>query len=210
MIQVYKTPSLLKKTYPKLTWSVPKADGVCLTFDDGPHPSITPWVLAELAKRQAKATFFCVGDNIDKYPETAREIIRQGHQLANHTYHHLRGWDYSSEKYLSDVEKCSDSIQKIDSGQKWNVFRPPYGRIKKSQIKELQQLGYQLIMWSHLSWDFDRKVNIQKSIQSLQQANDGSILVFHDSEKAFPQLKQILPPLLDYFCEANIQMNTLL
>lgn len=192
----FKTPYLLKRLYPSLIWQVPGSDAIFLTFDDGPHPEATPWVLSQLANYNAKATFFCVGENIERYPHTAKAILNEGHTLANHTHHHTKGWDVSNAYYHQEVLQCEESIHAIKPGKN-HLFRPPYGRISRSQIKMLA--NYRIIMWSHLSWDFDRCLDPDKPLRRLKKAKGGSILVFHDSDKAFGNLKKILPELLLHF-----------
>ncbi|MEO9871323.1 polysaccharide deacetylase family protein [Ekhidna sp.] len=205
MIRFYRTPWIIKAFYPTLTYRIPSDNKIYLTFDDGPDPLVTRWVLDELEKYGAKATFFCLGKNIEKYPELATEIVSKEHRICNHTYSHPKGWKIHDEDYISDIVRCDNVIQKI--GERNNLFRPPYGRVKKSQIKKLNQ--YRLIIWSHLSWDFDPKLKVNRSIKKLKKAQPGSILVFHDSLRAFSNLKIILPEILNYFRTKGIQFDTI-
>lgn len=206
MIHLYKTPKLAKIIYPSLIWEKESMDTIYLTFDDGPHPEITNWVLDELEKVKAKATFFCIGDHLQKFNETAVRIISKAHRIANHTQEHLRGWDVDDDTYFESIADCGREIKRLQGSSK--LFRPPYGRIKKTQIKKLRST-YQIIMWSHLSWDFDKKLNIGKSVASLKKAKPGSIVVFHDSEKAFQNLKQLLPEVLLHWSSLNYKFETL-
>ena len=182
-----KTPRLLKALYPTLTWDFRAQKGkVFLTFDDGPIPEVTPYVLSVLAEFKIKATFFCIGDNVRKYPTVFQQIIDAGHSIGNHTFNHLNGWKTSNSEYTENTMLC-------ESHFKSQIFRPPYGRIKRSQIKSLQN-RFKIIMYDVLSGDFDTKIDAEKCYQNVvQNTSDGSIIVFHDSLKAFPNLKDALP-----------------
>jgi len=188
-----QTNFLGKILYPQLLWSLPTGKKeIFVTFDDGPHPEITPQVLNILGKFDAKATFFCVGHNVEKFPATYREIISKGHQVGNHTFNHLKGWETSDEEYFKNIKKCR---QLVDS----KLFRPPHGRIKRSQIKFLKN-EYKIVMWSVLSYDFSKKVSKEKCLQiSLKHTKAGSIIVFHDSEKAAEKMLYALPLFLEHF-----------
>ena len=206
MIQLHKTPSLLRKIYPNLIWEKESEDEIFLTFDDGPNPDATPWVLELLKEYEAKATFFCVGQNLVKYPDVAHKTVEEGHLLANHTFNHLKGWATRMNEYRENISLCSEELKKLQ--QPDSLFRPPYGRITKKQIAQLKD-DYRIVMWSHLSWDFDSKVNIKRAIKRLKVANPGSIIVFHDSQKSFNNLKKVLPPLLSHWSSLNFKFNTL-
>lgn len=174
-----------------------------LSFDDGPHPEITSWVLDTLKEFGAKATFFCVGENVVKYPEIYRRIIMEGHAVGNHTYNHLNGWKTNDDIYLNNI---SEAKKHIDS----NLFRPPYGKITSFQAKQLKEIKYNLkiVMWSILSGDFDKNVEPEKCAENvLLNAKTGSIVVFHDSEKAVRNLKYALPKVLGYFKERGIDFE---
>jgi len=201
MIRIHKTPGLLRKLYPQLTWTR-DTDEIYLTFDDGPQPDVTEWVLEQLDQFHAKATFFCVGENIFKHSDIASLVLTKGHKISNHTYNHLNGWNNEDDYYLENIVKCESFI----SGDN-QLFRPPYGRIKKSQINKLD--NYEIIMWSHLAWDFDSGMNPKHSIEALSSAEPGSILVFHDSYKSFKNLKMILPEILENLSGRDLKMNTL-
>jgi peptidoglycan/xylan/chitin deacetylase (PgdA/CDA1 family) len=191
-----KTPWWLKKIYPSYTWDI-KTDkkSVYLTFDDGPHLQITNFVLDELKRFNAKATFFCIGKNVSANPEIFERIIENGHTVGNHSFNHLNGWRTNDEQYLNDI---AEAAKLIDS----NLFRPPYGRITSYQAKCLSKAMStavpKIVMWSILSGDFDQKLSSEKIINNvIKYAKAGSIIVFHDSEKAFPHLKEILSPILE-------------
>lgn len=189
----YTIPHLLQWIFPNYTWKVKTTKKVVyFTFDDGPHPEITPWVLEQLAIYKAKATFFMVGENIIKYPNIFEQVKLHGHQIGNHTFNHLNGWETNNDSYFQNMERCQQLT-------KTNLFRPPYGRIKKSQAKHISKT-HQIIMWNKLSRDYDINLNIEESLKALKllPAN-GAIFVFHDSEKAFKNLKVLLPELLQYY-----------
>ncbi len=201
-----------KLLYPSLLWNKPtNSKSIFLTFDDGPHPEITPWVLNELKKQQVKATFFCVGENLTKYPEVFKSIINEGHSFGNHTYNHLNGWKTSNSEYLENVFKTENiMLEALGNISKKKLFRPPYGKIKPSQIKTLQQYNYQIVMWDVLSADFDAKItNEQCYMNVVKTATQGSIVVFHDSLKASEKLKEVLPRVLEHFTEKGFSFKAL-
>jgi peptidoglycan/xylan/chitin deacetylase (PgdA/CDA1 family) len=198
MFYFVKTPGWLKKIYDSYIWSMPSSDNILyLTFDDGPHPEATPFVLKELKKYNVLATFFCIGKNVVAYPDIYDQIIREGHSIGNHTYNHLNGWKTNNGDYLNDIALASNEI---DS----DLFRPPYGRITSFQAKNLKPVMKgkepKVIMWDVLSGDFDTACSPQQCLANVLFASvPGSIIVFHDSEKAFPRLEYALPRILQYF-----------
>ena len=168
---------------------------IYLTFDDGPIPEATPFVMSVLEKYNAKATFFCIGDNIRKHPEIFQKLIEVGHAVGNHTFNHLKGWKTDDEVYLENFRLC-------DSLTRSRLFRPPYGRIKRSQISKLKDgfPGLKIIMWDVLSGDFDLNLSPEKCLRNVLKATEaGSIVVFHDSLKAFERLEYVLPRALEYW-----------
>jgi peptidoglycan/xylan/chitin deacetylase (PgdA/CDA1 family) len=201
-----KTPWIAKKIFPSYVWSLPADDNaVYLTFDDGPHPTITPWILDELNRYNAKATFFCIGNNVDSYPEIYRKILDNKHAVGNHTYHHLNGWKTNNEKYLSDVSKAAELINT-------NLFRPPYGRIKTSQAKKIDEAmqisNARIVLWDVLSADFDSSYSPEQCLSNVvENVVAGSVIVFHDSEKAFNNLNYVLPETLKYLGEAGFNFK---
>lgn len=202
---LFKNPAWFSWPYREAVWRIPTDEKVInLTFDDGPDPEATPWVLDQLERYKAKATFFCVGQNAEKHPEIMRRIEESGHVIGNHTYSHKNGWKTDKQEYLEEVQKGEQSLKVYTSQM---LFRPPYGNIRFSQLRSLKKAGYEVIMWSHLSGDFDPNVNIQKSIKSLKQAEPGSILVFHDSQKAFKNLQKMLPEVLKYLEGEGVVMR---
>jgi len=209
-----KTNALIKKIFSNYIWDVSNTENkIYLTFDDGPIPEITEWVLEELKKHDAKATFFCIGHNIEKYPKIFEKVINEGHSVGNHTFNHLNGWKTSTEKYLENTKLCEASISNLQSkiyNLKSKLFRPPYGKIKTSQAKKLRQLGYKIIMWDVLSADYDTTITPEKCLENvLQNVSPGSIIVFHDSVKAFPNLEYTLPKALKYWQEKGFVFEKL-
>jgi peptidoglycan-N-acetylglucosamine deacetylase len=203
-----KTPWLAKKMFSSYIWSLPSNDNaVYLTFDDGPHPTITPWVLDQLRLYNVKATFFCIGRNVEKYPDIFQQVLKEGHSIGNHTYHHLNGWKTNDQKYLDDVSKASQIIRS-------NLFRPPYGRIKNSQARKIQDAmqtnDAKIIMWDVLSADFDSLFSPENCLNNvIENVSPGSIIVFHDSEKAFINLEYVLPKTLQSFKQAGIRLKSI-
>ncbi len=194
-----KTHSIIKKIFSNYVWDIPNNENqVYLTFDDGPTPEVTNWVLDQLKKYNAKATFFCIGDNVEKNPEIYENLIDQGHSIGNHTFNHLNGWKTNNKEYIENTLMCENLKSEI-CNLKSNLFRPPYGKIKPSQSKELQKLGYKIIMWDVLSADFDTTISPEKCLENvLFNLKSGSIIVFHDSIKAFKNLEYALPRTLEF------------
>lgn len=200
MIPAYfhKTPFWLRKIYPSLTWRMNGNEKVIyLTFDDGPIPELTPFVLDTLQKAGVKATFFCVGENINKNPSIFEQIISGGHSIGNHTHNHLNGWNHSTAEYVDNVEKTTGLIQQFLPD--WQLMmRPPYGKITKAQIKNLTH--YTIYMWDVLSGDFDLSLSADKCLaESIKASEAGSIVVFHDNIKAAERLQTALPRYIDHF-----------
>jgi len=196
MFYLVKTPWWLKKIYPGLVWQMPAEEKtIYLSFDDGPHPEITPFVLEQLKRYDARATFFCIGKNVNEYPQIYRQILMEGHRVGNHTQNHLNGWKVADDRYIANV---LEAAKYIDS----DLFRPPYGRIGALQSRLLRgaPYNYKIVMWEVLSGDFDLSLNAQQCAENVtRRARAGSIVVFHDSEKAFDRLKDALPLVLEYF-----------
>jgi peptidoglycan/xylan/chitin deacetylase (PgdA/CDA1 family) len=194
----------LKKIFPDgLVWKIPtEANEIFLTFDDGPHPSITPFVLDQLSAYNAKATFFCIGENVKRYQNVYLQILDGGHATGNHTYNHLNGWKTSDDKYLENIAEA----KKLIDGR---LFRPPYGRITRSQAHRLKPM-FKIIMWDVVSGDFDTELPADKCLRNvIDNTVAGSIVVFHDSEKAFPRMEYALPRALDYFATKGFVMKAL-
>jgi peptidoglycan/xylan/chitin deacetylase (PgdA/CDA1 family) len=189
-----KTPPIIKRLFSNQVWDIPNTENkIYLTFDDGPTPEVTEWVLSILKRNNLKATFFCIGNNIEKHPEIFNTIITEGHTIGNHTFNHKKGWKTKTADYIENVELCKSAICELQSVN-CNLFRPPYGKIKPSQSKNLRKLGYKIIMWDVLSADFDPSVSKEKCLENATlKVSSGSSIVFHDSVKAFPNLKYALP-----------------
>lgn len=211
-----KTPRILKKIFSKYTWcfSSNKKE-VYLTFDDGPIPEVTEFVLDELQKYNAKATFFCIGDNVRKHPIVFSRIVKEGHSVGNHTFNHLNGWKTNQEDYIKNVELCEEiinnEISKIKESNETKLFRPPYGKIKAKQAKEMLKKGYRVIMWDILSADFDTSVTKEKCLKNvLDNTEKGSVIVFHDSIKASGRLYYALPRFLEEYTKKGYEFKAIL
>jgi peptidoglycan/xylan/chitin deacetylase (PgdA/CDA1 family) len=217
-----KTHRLIKTIFSNYVWDIPNSENrVYLTFDDGPTPEITEWTLSQLKNHNAKATFFCIGDNVRKYPEIVQKVIDEGHSIGNHTFNHLNGWKTATDDYVKNVELCYN--QKAEGRRQkaegnlhseeenlhskicvlpTDLFRPPYGKIKPSQSKKLRKMGYKIIMWDIISYDFDATISPEKCLENvLNNLQSGSIIVFHDSKKAFNNLEYVLPRILEFLNE---------
>lgn len=194
---------ILNYIYPKAIWRKEKEkNNIYLTFDDGPIPEITPWILDCLKEYQVKATFFCVGENIKKHPEIFDRILAEGHAVGNHTYNHLRGWDSEDQIYFQNIEKC----EKLTNSR---LFRPPYGRAKKSQMKTLAQ-DYKIIMWDVLTGDYDPKISPEQCYKNcVNYTRNGSIIVFHDNIKAINNVKYALPKSIEQLLRKGYRFKTL-
>jgi len=194
MIRFFKIPKIILLLFPKYIWKQPNAEKkIYLTFDDGPIPEVTEWVLDILKHENIKATFFCIGDNIKKHPEIFKKIIAHNHSIGNHTFNHLNGWKTATKEYLENIELCEKEILKHTNLES-KLFRAPFGKIRKKQASAIQKLGYEIIMWNVLSYDFDKDLsNDQCLLKVIQNTSNGSIIVFHDSIKANNNLKYTLP-----------------
>ncbi len=198
-----RPPKLLRRFYKESVWRMNKSEPVIyLTFDDGPIPILTPWVLDTLKEYGVKATFFCVGENIHKHPELFDRLKKEGHQIGNHTYNHVKGWQISKEAYFENIQKCQQLTQT-------NLFRPPYGRITKKQYKILRET-YKVIFWDVLSYDYSKSINPEVCLRkSIKYTRQGSVIVFHDNVKAEQNLKYVLPLYIKHFLKLNYRFETL-
>lgn len=214
-----KTPLVVKKMFPNYIWNMATTEKVIyLTFDDGPTPEITNWTLQVLKEHNAKATFFCIGNNVEKHPDIFNNILKDNHAIGNHTYNHLKGWKTKTKDYINNVGLCEAIIKSqipnssIVNQQSLiaNIIRPPYGQIKSKQGKKLIALGYKIIMWDILSFDWDKKVTKEQCLENvLNKTVNGSIVVFHDSLKASKNMMYALPKVLDYFSKLGYQFKAL-
>lgn len=205
-----RTPGWLKKLYPHCLWDMEAKERVLyLTFDDGPHPTITPYVLEQLKKYNAKATFFCIGDNVVKYPGVYQRLLDEGHAAGNHTQHHINGWKTGDEEYLEDVDKAAGHIRS-------ELFRPPYGRISRSQIRKLRAKAapnnapYSIVMWNILAGDWVQELQPEHCYTRIsQKISPGDIIVFHDSEKAWERMSYCLPLLLENYSRKGFRFEVI-
>lgn len=228
-----KTPLVVKKMFPNYIWDVATTEKVIyLTFDDGPTPEITNWTLQVLKAHNAKATFFCIGANVEKHTEIFNDILKDGHAIGNHTHNHVKGWKAKTIDYIYNVGLCeaviksqipnsksqitnskfqipNPSIVNRQSSIK-NLFRPPYGQIKPKQGKKLMALGYKIIMWDVLSFDWDKNITKEQCFGNvLNHTVNGSIIVFHDSLKASKNMMYALPKVLGHYSKLGYQFKAL-
>ena len=208
-----KTHWLMRKIFSGFTWRFSSSEKIVyLTFDDGPTPEVTEWTLALLKEYNAKATFFCIGENIAQNPELFKKLQHGGHSIGNHTYNHLNGWHTSNEDYFNNIVLCENVMQdfKIGNNLEEKLFRPPYGKLNRVQSKWLKEKGYKVIMWDILSADFDTTISPQKCAENvLKNIQSGSIIIFHDSMKASKNLKYALPQTLDYLKKNGFEMKAI-
>ncbi len=205
---LHKTNGLMRALYPNFTWKMPARNkNIYLTFDDGPIPEVTEFVLETLAKFKAKATFFCIGGNIAKHPDIFKKILLDKHAVGNHTFNHLKGWDTESDFYLENVAKCQAEMLK--NACETTLFRPPYGRIKRQQAKRLMP-DYEIVMWDVLSGDFSPNLSPETVLRkTIKYSEAGSIVLFHDSIKANERMRYALPRFLEHFSAAGFQFLAL-
>ncbi|RVT78483.1 polysaccharide deacetylase family protein [Flavobacterium sufflavum] len=209
-----KTHSIIKKIFSNYVWDIPNNEKkIYLTFDDGPTPEITSWVLNQLEQYNAKATFFCIGKNIAAHSEIFAQIQAKGHSIGNHTNNHLNGWKTSIDDYLENISCCENTINNLSSeikDLKSKIFRPPYGKIKRVQAKKLRQQGYKIIMWDVLSADFDQNISKEECLNNVvSNTQSGSVIVFHDSVKAFKNLEYVLPKVLKHLADKHFSFEAI-
>jgi peptidoglycan/xylan/chitin deacetylase (PgdA/CDA1 family) len=213
---IHRTPFFLPWIYPDLVWRIPTdKKELFLTFDDGPVPGPTEFVLDTLKQYSIKATFFCIGDNVRKHPDVFKRIVDEGHAVGNHTFNHLKGWSTSLDKYVENINRCEQEFSIFNppagrAGFQFSIklFRPPYGRITKSQIRVLKD--YKIIMWDVLTADYQRSVSPQSCLHnSIAASRPGSIIVFHDSVKAERNLTYALPRFIEYFLKVGYSFNSI-
>lgn len=208
-----KTPLIAKKLFPNYVWDMATTEKeLYLTFDDGPTPEITNWTLDTLKQYNAKATFFCIGSNIEIYPAIFERIINEGHHIGNHTQQHVKGWKTSTSDYLKDVIEAQHQIDRfhIQQSSKPNLFRPPYGQILPDQGKQLMSLGYKIIMWDVLSFDWEETISPKQCLDNvISKSKSGSIIVFHDSVKASKNMMYALPKVMEQFSKEGYEFKAL-
>ena len=191
---IEQPPYFYRMLYRKALWRIPQKHGkaVFLTFDDGPIPGVTPWVLKILNEYGIKATFFCVGDNVRKHPEIYRQILENGHQTGNHTFNHLQGWKHSAKQFLKNTLLAKELIHS-------NLFRPPHGHMRYPQPVWLKNAGFQIVMWDVVTRDYSKFKSPKQVLQNVKRyTRNRSILVFHDSIKAEKNLRCALPRAIEW------------
>ena len=205
-----KPPVLLRSVYRKCLWMVNTTEPVIyLTFDDGPIPVVTPFVLDTLKQYNARATFFCIGKNVEANPGIFARLLTEGHTIGNHSYDHLNGWFTDNETYYTNIEKCNDTLRAHGVAEPGRLFRPPYGKLKPAQYKALKH-RHRIVLWDVLSFDFDLKMTEEKVLANvLENTEPGSIVVFHDSLKAQQKMEYALPRMLGYFSAKGFKFETL-
>lgn len=194
-MRYYKFPKWSRKLYPDAIWDFSHLAGrnIYLTFDDGPEPDITDFVLDLLDQYEAKATFFCLGNKVKAHPALYQEIINRGHTVGNHGMDHLNGLKTANDTYLKDIRKASELINST-------LFRPAYGKIKTSQYKMIREAGFEIVLWNAMSYDFDESLSSEKRLKKMKNlTSNGSIFVFHDNKKSMEALKNDLPQLMDWW-----------
>jgi len=198
----FRPPKFICRMFPSLIWSMPETDSVYLTFDDGPTPGVTEFILDRLAEYDAKATFFCLGKNAEQYPHLFRMIVEGGHRIGNHTYSHQKGWSMSLERYLEDVDFANGLLRT-------DLFRPPYGRITPSQARRIGE-RYHIVMWDVLSRDYSQFVSPRACLHNVtRHVRGGSIVAFHDSVKSFRNVRYALPRTLQYLKEKGLKCSAI-
>tara|TARA_R110002073_G_scaffold108336_5_gene243499 strand:+ start:78216 stop:78836 length:621 start_codon:yes stop_codon:yes gene_type:complete len=199
-----KTPSIVQRIFSSYTWRFSSTQKeIYLTFDDGPTPEITDFVLEQLEKFNAKATFFCIGKNVKCHHDTYKQILKRGHSIGNHTFNHLNGYKTKNTSYIDNTNQASAHIHS-------ELFRPPYGKLKSSQGKELRKQGYKIIMWDVLSGDFDTSITPEKCLKNvLENTTNGSIIVMHDSVKSKEKIFYALPRILEHFTKKGIEFKAI-
>ena len=209
-IALVKTPLVAKKLFPNYVWDIStNAKELYLTFDDGPTPEITNWTLDTLKEYNAKATFFCIGANIEKHPTIFQNIIKDGHAIGNHTHNHVKGWKTKTKAYITQVLEAEKQIE-LQQSKRSHLFRPPYGQIKPKQGNTLIALDYKVIMWDILSFDWQKEISEEECLNNvISKSKQGSIIVFHDSVKASKNMMYALPKVLEYFSKAGYKFKSL-
>ena len=207
-----KIPSLLKLLLPDRLWNLPKDEqAIYLSFDDGPIPGVSPWVLEQLQQYGAKATFFCIGDNVRKHPQIFQKIVAEGHAIGNHSFNHLNGWRTRSHRYLENVLQAQTEMEQYmgeATGSK--LFRPPYGRLKEKQARLLRENDFKVVMWDVLSVDYNQGLSPEKCFKNVvNNVEAGSIIVFHDSLKAEKNLFAVLPRVLEYYSQRGFEFRSI-
>lgn len=197
-----KPGKILRWMFPNVIWSIDDPEGIYLTFDDGPTPGVTEWILHTLDRYDAKATFFVLGKNVELYPDLYQMILDKGHKIGNHTYSHQKGWTMSTERYIEDVDLAGDMFHT-------ELFRPPYARCTRAQLLQIAQ-RYRIVMWNVLSRDYNTYLSPKKCLRgTIHGLRGGDIISLHDSAKSFKNTSYVLPALLRKAREMNLQCKIL-
>ena len=198
-----KIPKIIQLLYPSITWTKQtSANEIWLTFDDGPDPLATPWILKTLQEKEIKATFFLIGEKMEEFPDLVQQIIKEGHSIGNHSYSHMNGWKNKTKNYINDIKKCQELMPKNF------LFRPPYGKITSCQIKKLKKT-YNIILWDIMAYDFKKNIKayqIKKNI--LQNIKKGSIIVLHNNQKSYKNLNPILSEVIDSIKDSGFKFSS--
>lgn len=203
MLHLIKSPKILQYLFADFLWKIDTNEKVIyLTFDDGPHPVITPWIIDLMNKYNAKGTFFLIGDAVSRHPDLYQLYKANGHQVGNHTYKHIKGWLSRKKNYLKEIAKCAKIVES-------NLFRPPYGQINLQAIQEIKK-KYKVVMWDVLSWDFDTKTSAKTCLSNvINSSKEGSIIVFHENEKSIKNIMYALPKVLEHFTKLGYEFKAI-
>ncbi len=211
LLKPARIPAFIKWCYPNwYVWDKPSAKPtVYLTFDDGPVPEVTPWVLDVLKKYNCKATFFCIGENVKQHPTIFKAILDEGHQIGNHTFNHLKGTSVNTHTYIQNTLKAQQYLDELMPQSKTTLFRPPYGKIQRSQAKLLRERGYQIVMYRTIAYDWDAAISKEVCLENACKAKNGDLIVFHDSVKAYYNLEYVLPQALAFYKNKGFEFGLL-
>ena len=203
MLKLIKSPKILQRLFDDFLWKIETNEKVIyLTFDDGPHHVITPWIIDLMNQYNAKGTFFLIGDAVKRNPELYQLYKTNGHQIGNHTYRHINGLRSRKKNYLEEIAQCAEFV---DS----SLFRPPYGQINLRSIREIKK-KYKVVMWDVLSWDFDNETSSEICLSNvIKYTKEGSIVVFHENEKSMKNIMYALPKVLDHFTKLGYQFKAI-
>ncbi len=203
MLKLIKSPRIIQHLFADFLWKIDTDEKVIyLTFDDGPHPVITPWIIDLMNKYDAKGTFFLIGDAVSKNPDLYQLYKTNGHQVGNHTFRHIKGWRSRKKNYLEEIAQCSEVVES-------SLFRPPFGQINLQSIREIKK-QYKIVMWDVLSWDFNTKTSAETCLSNVvNYSNEGSIVVFHENEKSMKNIMFALPKVLEHFTKLGYQFKAI-
>ena len=203
MLNLIKSPKIIQLLFADFLWKIDTDEKVIyLTFDDGPHPVITPWIIDLMNKYDAKGTFFLIGDAVSKNPDLYQLYKTNGHQVGNHTFTHIKGWQSRKKNYLKEITQCSEVVES-------SLFRPPFGQINLQSIREIKK-QYKVVMWDVLSWDFNTKTSAETCLSNVvNNSRKGSIVVFHENEKSMKNIMYVLPKVLEHFTKLGYKFKAI-